>query len=103
MNLFFLGIFLIGSLIINGLLVWYSKILSNRLLEVYKNVDRFQEYLVGYQKNAESIFDLTDYYGDQTIKGLIEDTKSVVEACQNFKSSILDQADEEQNETKTTE
>jgi predicted PurR-regulated permease PerM len=84
-----------------GVMIWYTRVLTQRLLQTYKNIDEFQKYLIGYVSNVETIFELTDYYGDQTIKNLIEDSKSVIEACQNFKVSVLEEEQEEQNVTKT--
>ena len=96
-----ISLLLIISLTATGIMIWYTKALTRKLYETYKNIDEFQEYLNGYNKNLESVFELTDYYGDQTIKSMIDDTKSVIEACQNFKVSVLNEDTEQKNETKT--
>lgn len=96
-----LSLLLLISITINGLLIWYSKILIQKQYLIYKNIDEFQNYLLDFNQNCQQVFELTDYYGDQTIKTLIDDTKSVTEACQNFKVSVLDQETEQKNDTKT--
>jgi hypothetical protein len=98
---FFLALSLVISVSANIVFIWYTKTIVKKLWDTYNGVDKFQEYLEGYMKNSEGVYELTDYYGDQTIKGMIDDTRSVVEACQNFKISIMGQETEEKNEAKT--
>ena len=52
-------------------------------------VDEFQKYIEAYCVNLTSVFELSDYYGDQTIKATIDDTKLVIENCKVFKKSIM--------------
>lgn len=95
----FISFLLLVSLVANGIFVWYTRLLVKQVWASIKGVDSFQDYLTGYQKNLESIYELTDFYGDQTIKGVIDDTKAVVEACQNFKVSVLGEQIEEAEST----
>jgi hypothetical protein len=101
MIIFFLVLLLALSLTANVIFTWYTRALVKNLVETYSGIDKFQDYLEAYILNVQGVYELTDYYGDQTIKGLIDDSKSVVEACQNFKASITNVEVEEKNETKT--
>ena len=64
-------------------------------------IDEFQKYLEGYCTNLKSISELSDYYGDSTIKGVIEDTDLVIGNCKLFKTTIMGEDVEEKLKNET--
>lgn len=100
--MFFLVVFLlILSLALNIILALYSRSLVKKLWDCIYGIDEFQKYLEGYVTNLKSVAELSDYYGDQTIKATIEDTDSVIGNCKLFKKTIMGEDVEEKinNET----
>lgn len=98
----YLVVFLLAfSLTLNIILVWYSRSLVKKLWDCMYGIDEFQKYLEGYATNLKSVSELSDYYGDQTIKATIEDTDSVINNCKLFKKTIMGEDVEEKinNET----
>ena len=96
---FILSFLLIISIIINTILVWYTKAVVKKLTFATDSLNEFQKFLDEYCETFEEVYKLTDYYGDATIKQLIENTKKVSEISKSFKKSVLDQ--ESENETDT--
>jgi hypothetical protein len=100
---FLLSLFLILSLVINGVLVWYTRNVVRQLNYAIDNFDDFQKFLDEYCETFEEVYKLTDFYGDETIKQLINNTKKVSEASKNFKKSVLGQEIENETDTKQAE
>lgn len=94
---FVLTLFLLVSLTFNAILIWYTKEILKKLTFVTDNLEDFQKFLDEYCETFEEVYKLTDFYGDSTIKQLIDNTKKVSEASKNFKKSVLEQ--EIENET----
>jgi len=98
---YFIIVLLILSLVGNGILIWFSRKLTKKIWDCMFGVDEFQKYLEGYAVNLKSVAELSDYYGDQTIKGVIEDTDLVIGNCKLFKTTILGEDAEEKLENET--
>ena len=81
-------LFLTLSLICNGLLFWYiRKVLSKYWydLEVRKS---FSTMISDYEQTLTSIYKLEEFYGEETLKKAIAQTKFVVQACEEFKQIL---------------
>lgn len=78
------------SLAINGVLFWYSKQLVTRLKYGINNVDELQNLLNEYALSLEAMLDMEIYYGDETIKAAVGNTKMVIETCKVYKNSIIE-------------
>lgn len=100
---FALILFLIVSLTLNGILIWYTKEIVKKLTFVTDNLEDFQKFLDDYCETFEEVYKLTDYYGDNAIKQLIDNTKKVSETSKNFKKSVLDQEIENETDPKQTQ
>jgi hypothetical protein len=83
------------SLIGNGILIWYVRKLVQKLSYGVDNVDQLQELLNEYCSGMESVYELQEYYGDETIKSAIANTRMVLEACKVYKKTILEEEEKD--------
>jgi hypothetical protein len=76
------------SLIINGVLVWYVRKVLTKLwydLEARKN---FTTMIMQYEQALTAVYKLEEFYGEETLKKAIQQTRFVVEACEEFKKIL---------------
>jgi hypothetical protein len=93
-------VFLILSLMLNILLVWFSRGLASRLMLVSENMSSLLDHLVEYGSNIKSISEMELYYGDETMQGLIEHTQMVLEILSDFEEiyALTDEDEEGDND-----
>lgn len=89
-----LSFLLFISLVANGVLVWYCRKLVKNLWFGINNVDSLQNLLNEYADSMQSLYELEQFYGDETIKTAISNTKMVVEACRVYKETIIDKQEQ---------
>jgi hypothetical protein len=91
---FFLVFLLLISLTANAILVWYCRKLIKNLWFGINNVEGLQSLLNEYAESMQSLYELEQFYGDETIKTAISHTKMVVEACRIYKESIINKQEQ---------
>lgn len=92
--------FLIVSLILNGIFFWYIKKLLKKLSFGVDNIDQLQNLLEEYCILLESMLELEQYYGDETVVAAVKNTRLVIETCKMYKQTIMEQENmSEQNAT----
>jgi hypothetical protein len=91
---FFLVFLLLISLTANAILVWYCRKLIKNLWFGINNVEGLQSLLNEYAESMQSLYELEQFYGDETIKTAINNTKMVVEACRIYKESIINKQEQ---------
>ena len=74
-----LYIFLTLSLILNLFFVWYVRELLIRFNDHAENFSIFQENMNKYEEHLITVYNLETFYGDSTLKGLLEHTKDLSE------------------------
>jgi hypothetical protein len=84
-----LSLVLLVSLVVNGMLIWYSRKISEQFAFAIKNVDEYQKLLDQYLMTLSAVYELEAFYGDQELKIVIEHTKVVADACAGFKSTLI--------------
>jgi hypothetical protein len=90
------------SLTLNIVFVWYiRKILSKFWYDVEAR-DSFVNMLTQYEEALQSVYKLEEFYGEETIKKAIQQTRFVVKACEEFKE-ILEKGSIEEAESLTEE
>ena len=72
-----LSIVLAVSLIFNVLLYWYSRQLTQKLSFIYDNIGDVSELITNYRVHLKSVYSMEMYYGDETLKFLIDHTRSI--------------------------
>lgn len=81
-------LYLILSLGVNGVLIWYIRKLLNRYWADVSLRNDFIDMLDQYCASLEQLYKLEEYYGEESIKKAILQTKTVVEATKEFKEAL---------------
>ena len=81
-----IALFLVASVGLNILLIWYANRLAKELLFISDNIGDFLGVLHEYSEHTKGLYELELFYGDDTIKGLIEHTRFVLDEIEKFES-----------------
>ena len=73
-----LGLALTVSVIVNVVLVWFSREQSQRLSYVSQNLGDLVEMILNYKEHLRKVYSLEMFYGDETLKFLMEHTNALV-------------------------
>tara|TARA_Y100000034_G_scaffold82176_1_gene98496 strand:- start:67 stop:378 length:312 start_codon:yes stop_codon:yes gene_type:complete len=89
-------LFLLLSLMANILLVWYIKKLFQKIYFISDNIDDLIDNLEGFSGHLEKVHSLETFYGDETLRALLEHSKSIVEYVEGYKQvyNFTDENDE---------
>jgi len=68
----------------------YLRDLLGRFLWLSDNLANLSDLLKGYQKHLKSIYELEQFYGDQSIKSLVEHSVDLVEVLEEYIEAGLD-------------
>lgn len=79
-----LSLFLVASMVINGFLIWFNREAVGKLLFVSNNVADTMGLIEEYNEHLESLYEMEMFYGDTTLKGLIDHTKFVSSEMKKF-------------------
>lgn len=90
---------LLLSLSANVVLVWYVRKLLSKYWSDVEVRDRFTEMLRQYAEALSAIYKLEEFYGEETIKKAINQTRFVQEACEEYKKILETEASEEESTT----
>jgi len=66
----------------NIVLVWFSKEQSKQLLYVSQNLGDLVELLANYKEHLRKVYGMEMFYGDETLKGLMDHTNALVTLIQ---------------------
>ena len=72
-----LGISLITSSIVNGVLVWFAREQSKELTTIADNSEDLLELIIGFKNHIKSVYELDSFYGDETLKSLMDHAGSL--------------------------
>ena len=87
-------LYLILSLSVNGVLIWYVRKLLGRYWADISLRNDFIDMLDQYTASLEQLYKLEEYYGEEPIKKAILQTRTIVQATKEFKEA-LGQEDQE--------
>ena len=73
-----LSVFLLLSLCMNIVLIWYSRKLTKQFLFFSENIDGLEEALLGFDEHLKGVHELEMFYGDDTLGSLIEHSRAIV-------------------------
>ena len=74
---FWLIIALSSSVIANFIAFYYIRVVLGKLLYVGENLSDLVELITNYRNHLKTVYDIETFYGDETLKFLIEHTKSL--------------------------
>lgn len=77
-----------ASLIINGILWWYSKGCVQKIVLFHEGIEDLQQDLSAYSKHCYKLSRSEVYFKDPNIVDLYERTKNIDSRCQEFKESF---------------
>ena len=87
------------SIIINIFFIWYIISLLRKLVFVSDNIGNFLGFLNEYNDHLQGLHEMEMFYGDETLRGLIDHTEFITDEIKNFESVYtLVGYEEEQNE-----
>jgi len=95
-------LFLILSVALNIVLLWYIRKMLGKLLSVSDNMGNLVEDLVAYQNHIQGLYELDMYYGEPSLKNLIVHSREIVAHVKDF-SDVYNLAEERLDEISETE
>ncbi len=104
-SLIILSIVLIMSLLFNGVMYWYSRKLTQKLSFIYDNVGDVSEILSNYRVHLKSVYSMETFYGDETLKYLMDHTRSISVLLEDFEDQefFLEEFELEEEEMSSQE
>jgi len=93
-------IFLVISVILNGILLWYIRKMLGKLLSVSDNMGNLVEDLTSYQNHLQQLYEMEMYYGEPSIKNLIVHSRQIIEHVKEFNDvyNLIEERVDEINE-----
>ena len=64
--------------------IFYIRYLLKKLVFFAENIDNLREEVEEYSVHLESLYEMEMFYGDETIKGMIDHTKHVLDKIEDF-------------------
>jgi len=88
---------------LNVLLVWYCRRLTKQFLFFTENVGELEAALNAFDDHLKGIHELEMFYGDDTLGGLIEHSRTIVDRIKDFYDgfSLDEEAEEEEIDAAT--
>ena len=104
-SLIILSIVLTMSLVFNGVMYWYSRKLTQKLSFIYDNVGDVSEILSNYRVHLKSVYSMETFYGDETLKYLMDHTRSISVLLEDFEDQefFLEEFELEEEEMSSQE
>ena len=72
------------SIAANVTLLWYNREAVKKIVFFSDNIGDMMGYFKEFLTHLESLYEMEVFYGDETIKGLIDHTKFMVDEINNF-------------------
>ena len=74
---FILSTILLISIVVNIALGFYSVAAAKRIYVISNNLSSIQEEMISFQEHLDSIYELETFYGDETLKGLLDHSRDL--------------------------
>ena len=97
MDIVILILLLVASISFNVVLIKQRKILHEELLVYLEEREVLSEAFNGYRSHLEQVYELPLFYGDATMKNLMEHTKEVSSLVAEYEE-ILEDSEEVEDE-----
>jgi hypothetical protein len=75
---------LCASVVANFIAFYYIRVVIGRLMYVGDNLADLAEMVTAYRGHLKSVYEMEMFYGDETLKFLIEHTKSLHDLLEDF-------------------
>jgi|TARA_R110000823_G_scaffold167766_1_gene299768 hypothetical protein len=80
--------FLIISIVLNMVLVWYIREYIKRVTKWWESLQIFRERVIEYKLLIEKVYGMDIYYGEPVIQSLVEQTGNMINAYEDLNSLI---------------
>jgi len=80
---------LIISLALNIILVWYVRRLIQSMLPLHDDATEVQGVLRDFLEHVQGVYELPLFYGDPTLKALLEHSREATNQLESFRSSFV--------------
>lgn len=90
-----LSLLLLLSLALNIFCIWVNRQVVTKLFYVSDNIGDTMGIIQEYQEHLESLYEMEMFYGDDTLQGLIEHTKFIIDEIKGFEEIYSLTVDEE--------
>ena len=98
------GLFVLASVALNAVLIYYTRISIMKFTEISAGMLALRESVNDFSNHLEFVYELEMYYGDETLKGLIEHARSLNESLEEYEEFYdLFDFPEEQSEDESEE
>ena len=89
------------SLVVNFVLLFYVRWLLKTLSVINEDIENITALLAGFTEHSQSIYEMEMFYGDETLKSLIDHGKELTEKLQDL-DLVINQSEEEREEIDQT-
>ena len=97
------GMVLVLSLVINVVLFLYSRNVTRRLGMIGNEIAELRDAVGGFANHVKSVYELEMFYGDQTLKALMDNARSFREYMDEFDYIYIIEEQEENDQEKEEE
>tara|TARA_R110002074_G_scaffold122670_1_gene257561 strand:- start:232 stop:528 length:297 start_codon:yes stop_codon:yes gene_type:complete len=95
-----LSVVLFLSLVVNAILIWYCRRLTAQFLFFSEQIMSLEASLVAFENHLKGVHELEMFYGDDTLGGLIEHSKTITTAVRDFFDGFsLEEEEEDDGDT----
>ena len=94
-------LFIISSLL-NLLLFFYVRWLLKTIAAINQDIDALSDMLTEFSTHVKSLYEMEMFYGDETLKSLLEHSRRLVDALQDV-DLVLNEEEEGQIAEETPE
>lgn len=98
-----LSLILLVSLGINALLFVYSRNVAQKLVMISSEIDDMRAAAASFANHVKSVYELEMFYGDQTLKSLMDHARSFREYMEEFDFIYIPEEEAEDAETQQIE
>ena len=85
----FTVLILLASLALNGVLIWYIRKLIQSIAPLHESALEVRSILEDYLEHIQGVYELPLFYGDPTLKDLLEHSKETTERLEAFQNSFI--------------
>ena len=79
-----LGVILLASLSVNGLLIYYTRISIMKFATVSDGIQALRDSVEGFSQHLKYVYELDMYYGDETLAALIEHARELSSSFEEY-------------------
>jgi len=65
------------SALLNAVLIWYTRVSIQKFSFISENIQDLKDSIAHYENHLKSVYEMEMFYGDETLKSLIEHTRAL--------------------------